>query len=294
MTPSLVSSPAMEPFLDSFFIENESAKKFLPTSPEFSLKKIFPYFADNDGIFEIAHAFRDESISNLHLPEFTMWEWYQKNTMYERLDEFLREFIYLLFQYFAVNHSIPAFEKKTLRGYIYEKTEITISPEMRAADYKTLCDSLGIQLRLNRKQMSDEIFERYAGIQYFTMFMENHIQKFLNHEKKFLCIIEFPEFVRGMAKLSKSGWAQRMELYYSGIEIANGYQELDDREEILKEWNLNNEIRKENGKSSNPVDEKLVSVSSAMKEVSGMALGVERLLMSLFNFQDISVFRSEY
>src|SRR5258707_1841121 len=55
--------------------------RYLRTSPEFSCKKLLA--AGEARIFEFAHVFRDRERGDLHLPEFTMLEWYRANTIYD-------------------------------------------------------------------------------------------------------------------------------------------------------------------------------------------------------------------
>src|SRR5437868_12263985 len=59
----------------------ERVTRYLRTSPEFSCKKLLA--AGETKIFELARVFRDRERSELHLPEFTMLEWYRANASYD-------------------------------------------------------------------------------------------------------------------------------------------------------------------------------------------------------------------
>ena len=93
-----------------------------------------------------------------------------------------------------------------------------------------------------------------------------------------------------MSKLSLEGWAERIECYIDGIEIANGYQELDNKEDLVTIWKLNNNLREMLGYPPHPIDFFLVEVSDRMKNVAGMAVGFERSLMAIFGIEDIKEF----
>jgi len=89
-TPTLVSNPGLEPFLKHFethFVGGEMSSKlakkyYLPTSPEYHLKKALGQFGFNR-VFEIAKTFRNGETSPEHEPEFTMLEWYRSPGTYK-------------------------------------------------------------------------------------------------------------------------------------------------------------------------------------------------------------------
>ena len=92
ITSLFVDSAAIEPYLQSF--EIQELKKFLPTSPEFGLKKTLALEPPEVvGIYEIAHSFRKELPSKLHSYEFTMLEFYLRNFDYLSLADHLKQII---------------------------------------------------------------------------------------------------------------------------------------------------------------------------------------------------------
>jgi aspartyl/asparaginyl-tRNA synthetase len=83
-TPLLVPCPGMEPHIRPFRVQssaNPDALHFLPTSPEFAMKRLL--VGGLEKIFQICPAFRDEPHSVTHLPEFTLLEWYRAYAGYE-------------------------------------------------------------------------------------------------------------------------------------------------------------------------------------------------------------------
>lgn len=81
--------------------------------------------------------------------------------------------------------------------------------------------------------------------------------------------------------------ATRFEVFYNGIELANGYYELIDKKEQLKRFENDLVIRKQQQKALLDIDTKLLECLENIPECSGVALGFDRLLMSLDGISDI-------
>ncbi len=255
-TPLLVPSGAMEPYLDTFSVASAFGHRaFLPTSPEFGLKKAFA-FSDGPGIYEIAHAFRDEERSRLHAPEFTMVEWYLRSTAYRDLPGWVE---YLL---------------RSLSASACSRESRSFSPITVALP--TLYENLlGHSFPESQERFQDE----------FLQIVEPWLAT-----QDLLCLYDFPAYARGMAKLNSSGHAQRVECYLNGLEIANGYQELDSKDETIRLWEENNALRISQGKDPHPIDETLAEISHRLGGVSGIAMGLERVIMGLWKIPHIKEF----
>ena len=83
--------------------------------------------------------------------------------------------------------------------------------------------------------------------------------------------------------------SDRFELYLSGMEIANAYQELTDADELRRRINTHNRHRITAGKADMGVDDELLAAVALLPRCAGIALGVDRLLMSLLGVKDISM-----
>jgi lysyl-tRNA synthetase class 2 len=84
-----------------------------------------------------------------------------------------------------------------------------------------------------------------------------------------------------MARIT-NGTAERTEVFYRGLELANAYHEEHDAGAIRERWSRNNEIRRLRGVAEHPIDERLLETLGSMQGVSGIAVGLERLLMAFF------------
>ena len=96
----------------------------------------------------------------------------------------------------------------------------------------------------------------------------------------YLC--DYPASMASLAQIRGEGSdavAERFELYICGIELCNGYSELNDPVELRQRFELDNVERKKLGFEQIPIDEALLSALPALKKLGGNALGFERLLM---------------
>ena len=289
-TPVFVKSGALEPYLDAFSLPDFDY--FLPTSPEFSLKKQLALsYQQTPGIFEIAHAFRNEPLSNLHAHEFTMVEWYRNKTGYLDLRTDIENIISKL---------TPDWEKKlesqtfTVEALFQKVFPVKTDFKFDSKTYQKLANSVE-SIRFSAGKIQDTqkkttpLQESIIEIELFSLLYDYALDKESKEYEGILFIHEFPECVRGMAKVNETGRALRLEAVFKGIEIANGYQEMNNPDELRELWNQNNEIRKTMGKNPHPVDETLLELTSHLN-ACGIALGLERVLMGLFGIEKISEF----
>ncbi|MFA5025870.1 MAG: amino acid--tRNA ligase-related protein [Candidatus Shapirobacteria bacterium] len=229
--PYLNSSLPLEPNLYSFKTSwtHRSQDYFLPTSPEFALKK---YLAKNkNNCFSIAHCFRDlEDEGPDHTPEFLMLEWYEigKNVhdLMLSTQNFIKKYLDIQFTNFVLPQNLPDNEP----------------------DY--------------------------------NQFFLNEIEAKLPKDKA-IFITGYPAF---LSPLAKEG--DRFELYINGIEIANGCTENTDSDSILKSFNQENDYRLLNNLPTHPIDISFATNSAKLDKISGIGLGIDRLLKIVNRNQD--------
>ena len=74
--------------------------------------------------------------------------------------------------------------------------------------------------------------------------------------------------------------AERFEIYVDGVELANGYHELLDPDELSRRSSINNQGRLKDGSRLLPEDSRLLgAMRSGLPQCAGVALGVDRLVM---------------
>lgn len=276
-TPSLVKSGAMEASLDAFQVKGlEGERYFLPTSPEFSLKKLWLGGLAPD-IFEISKSFRAGEQGSLHLPEFTMLEFYREGATFEGLIQELHLFFCtLLSREFELKLcSVPHLFK--------EFTGFDLKPDTSKEELVGLCQWHSIA--------QGEISE-WKDL-YHLLFLNLIEPNFCGSE--LLLLKDFPPQIAALSRISQEGWAERVEVFYRGRELANGYNELLDSAEIKSRWLCENKERDREGRVLHPLDEELLELhqSTLVSQGGGAAIGLERVFSCLYPEASLKVWPFE-
>ncbi len=298
-TPLLSQFSGIEPCIDPLVVSGQNSEfqnNYLVTSPEFNLKKMLVFCYPNErGIFEIAHAFRDDRKSQLHDIEFTMAEWYVRDHSYLRLVETINQIALLLITMHRERGANKIISEKVIKHsklisvkhLFQENLNIDLKSQTSWQEYQEISLSLGLNISMKK---TDAYYKKeWNKMQIFQVIFDQYILPNLRGNIWHVC--EFPPFVRGMASLNKDGWAERIECYIDGVEVSNGYQELSSPEELKEAWEYNNKIRKMRNQQEHSVDELLMEVIPNMKGVSGISLGIERVLIALGMAKEMRDFR---
>ncbi|MGP1958701.1 MAG: elongation factor P--(R)-beta-lysine ligase [Arsenophonus sp. NC-CH8-MAG3] len=249
-----------------------NAKLYMITSPEYHMKRLLA--AGSGPIYQIIKAFRNKEEGRYHNPEFTMLEWYRPHyDMYHLIDEvddFLQQIL----------NCQPA-ERISYQQAFHRY--LNIDPIALELEKKQLHDA-ALQLGLNntKKEENKDVLLQFL----FTIGVEPNLGK-----NKPTVIYHFPASQAALAKISKEDHrvAERFEVYFNGIELANGFCELTDPEEQRKRFENDNKMRKEMGLSEQPIDERfLAALDNVIPDCSGVALGIDRLVMFMLNAEKIS------
>lgn len=272
-TPLAYNYGVTDPFIDVFDIPTVVGKRYLQSSPEYAMKRILAA-GSGSSIYQICKAFRDEPCGQYHNHEFTMIEWYRVGINYFELMKEMEllflavkpdtQFIYLSYQeaferYYNFNpHTISLDEIENIVEKNLGKIQGLENPTI--ADCLDILFSYKIEKNLNQQNTVYFIYD-------YTIHQSALARKFLDKNNQQV--------------------AARFEVFYDGIELANGYYELIDRKEQLKRFKNDLAIRKEQGKPILDIDIKLLNCLENIPQCSGVALGFERLLMSLEGIKDI-------
>jgi lysyl-tRNA synthetase class 2 len=276
MTPGLVDCPGTEPYLDAFSTEfvmgRHRRTQFLPTSPELHLKKMLSL--GYGPLFEIKNCFRNGEISAHHEPEFFMLEWYRP---YTDLAQIAQDVEYLL-------RSISGISDLSLQKFsmseLFEKFfHYSLTPSTSRQDLVSLAEKKGI--RTQGSDSIDDVFHR--------LFMEG-IEPFLPDEPTL--VNDYPPFLAAYARLNEAGWADRFEIYWKGIELANAFHEINDP--VLQKARMLQDLAKkeESGRSSVPLDKEFFeALEAGMPPSAGIALGLDRLFIVIKEMEKIQDFK---
>lgn len=283
-TPTLVVCPGTEPSIEVFeteFQEGSKIKKyFLPTSPELNLKKLLAEGAEK--IYEIAPVFRNGERTDRHNPEFLMLEWYRSFANLNRIKMDVTELIDVISGQLKVKPpsgilhlSIPDLFK--------QHCQFEFKPETTAEELKELAEKL--QVDVSAAVTIDDYFYLIFMAKIENQWPKDHL----------VFVEKYPPYQAALARISNDGWAERFEVYWKGLELANAFHELNDpvlqKERAIKDL----QQKKLLGKKSVDLDESFfTALSFGMPPSAGIALGLERLYMALTDTENIAVINQIY
>ena len=229
---------------------------FLQTSPEFAMKRLLA--AGADAIYQICKAFRTGEAGSRHNPEFTILEWY-------RVGDDMQQGILLLEQ---LVQSILGTKPPTRISYRVAFIEATgIDP------FAASIDQLASLSRLKSEFDRDE---------HLNVILSEYIEPRLGVEAP-ETLYHYPASQAALARTTFNEGvevAERFEIYYRGVELANGYHELTAANELIARNEQTNQQRVADGQPALPVQSRLLAaMKSGMPACAGVALGVDRLLM---------------
>lgn len=272
-TPALAGSTASDPNIESLCVTGPSGSRlFLQTSPESFMKRLL---ADGyPDIFEICRVFRDGEVGRRHQPEFTMVEWYRRGFgLGEMIDDTV-DFI---------ADVVGRSELRDARQLEYEEAfrrlagvDPLASPVEDLADAADTDTDLRSSLGHDRDAWLDLLLSTRVAPRFA--------------DKQLTVLRHFPVSQAALARTCPADprLADRFEVFYGGMELANGFVELRDAREQRQRMLTDLDRRRAAGRQSVPLDEPLLAaLESGLPECAGVAVGFERLLMVAAGTDDI-------
>ena len=238
----------------------QSKTLWLSTSPEYHMKRLLA--AGSGPIFQIGKVFRNEEAGNRHNPEFIMLEWYRPHFDMYRLinevDDLLQQIL-----------ECPPAESMSYQFAFQQYVGL----DPLSADLAEL-----VEKAKKHQLMGAENESRDTLLQFlFSAVVEPQIG-----QEAPVVVYHFPASQAALAQISSEDLrvAERFEFYYKGLELANGFHELSDAREQLRRFQQDNLQREKMGLPVRAIDTRLLSALQAgIPNCSGVALGVDRLLM---------------
>ena len=230
----------------------------LQTSPEICMKRLL--CSGHQKLFQISHCWRSEERGSRHLTEFTMLEWYRSGCDYQVLMADCEE----LLQYIAVAclSGSSCFKHKSAK----------INPF-------TSWQRISVQEAFLRFGQVDvwECLEKGVYEEILTSVIEPALAGIGSP----VILMDYPAELAALArkKPDNDDLAERFELYLGGLELANGFSELNDPIEQRLRFENANRIRSEAGQSVLPLPETFLDELANMPASAGIAMGVDRLVM---------------
>ncbi len=253
-TPLRTPAPAPEPHIDAVPADGW----FLSTSPELYMKRLLA--SGYERIFQMAPAFRKGERGRLHHPEFIMLEWYRLESDYHAL---MKDCHNLL------RHVCAAIDR--CANLHYNNRPLRVDTDWQHYSVR-------------------EAFLRFAGWDpaashepdRFDVDLVDKVEPQLGFPQP--CILyDYPIYQAALARSKPNDptVAERFELYWAGIELANGFSELVDAREQRRRFLQSMEQRRCAGHPVYPLPERFLKSLEFLPPCAGIALGVDRLIMLL-------------
>lgn len=286
ITPPAVENPGMEVHIHPFQLHSVQTNKLRPlylhTSPEFCMKELL-----GDGfnkIFTMSYCFRDEPSSPIHRPQFLMLEWYRKNERYESIMKDVEGLI----QYALKNAKNLPVRKEIQDQKLVKKTMQELFQEELGIDILNYLDVPSIKELLKKFPDVPVPKVELEWDDYFFLLYLNRIEPVIT-KYPILMITEFPAPLSALSTLKASDprVCERFEVYINGIELCNCFNELTDPVEQRKRFSAQNELKKKLYHYELPEPKNFyATMDKGFPPSAGIALGVERLLHSLFEVEN--------
>lgn len=268
--------------------DNSSASPlYLQTSPEYAMKRMLASgFPD---IYQICKCFREDEIGRLHNPEFTMLEWYRRGFSMQALIDEVSELLRMVLNIDSCQKDIEQYSYQALfqRHLHFDPLNASISDILEVCAKYALSDyANSLVPEQNPEHGAAHNNVKDALLQ---VLFSQQIEPFIGQDAP-VCVTHFPASQASLAKLSDDKQsALRFEFYYRNIELANGFEELTDASSQQSRFQSDNTIRRSLGKVERPIDQRFIqALQHGLPECSGVALGLDRLVMLALGCDDIS------
>jgi lysyl-tRNA synthetase class 2 len=251
-TPHRIPAPAPESHIEAI----PSDGWFLHTSPELCMKRLLA--AGYPRIFQICRCWREGERGRLHLPEFTILEWYCAGSNYHSLMKDCQALVQHVAHHLGGGHTIA-----------YQGSEIDLSspwPRISVREAFSRYAQVSMAEALERGQFDDVMVE--------------DIEPQLPSDKP-VFLYDYPSERSSLARLREDdpSVAERMELYIGGLELANGFSELADPVEQRARFLSEETQRRSSGRHPYYLPARFLEELPDMPPSAGIALGVDRLVM---------------
>jgi len=264
-----VTDPALEPLTVAGGQSLAGDTRYLQTSPEYAMKRLLA--AHGEPIYQLCKAFRDGEAGSRHNPEFTLLEWYRPGFDMHRLMDEVAELVVTCLG------EMPTMTI-TYRQLFLDELRLdpfTASEQALQAVARGFIDSAGIE--------GDRDL-------WLDLLLSHVIEPRL--ADRGLCFVhDYPVSQAALSQIVEHDGlivGKRFELYVNGMELANGYCELTDPSEQRRRFVADNDKRQRGGQLERPIDEHLLAAMvHGLPPCSGVALGVDRLLMLALDKADI-------
>ena len=272
--PLLATTSVTDINIESIGAQAMGQSCFLQTSPEFFMKRLLVSGAGD--IYSLGKVFREAEQGSRHNPEFTLLEWYRLNWDEFQLIAEVEDLVVGAYQ--AIQNSQISVSRISY-GDCFEQI-LGIDPHgAKLSALQSLSEEKGYPQWRNetRANCLDLLFSELVEPQLL---------------KGLVTVYDYPACQAALAQIHQDAEgrliSRRFEVFLNGMELANGYFELTDAEQQLQRFQQDIEHRQQTNKPEMGIDPKLnKAMQEGLPSCSGVAMGVDRLLMQLLDVQSI-------
>ena len=268
-TPIRIPAPAPEAHIDP----EPSGDAFLQTSPELCMKRLLA--AGYPRLFQISRCFRRGERGRRHLPEFTLLEWYSAHQNYRDMMDQTEDLIKHVARTVGCSETLPFQQQAIDLAAPFQRMSVE-------AAFRSFAGSTP------EEALASDYFDEIVGVT---------IEPRLGWDRP-VFLYDYPAECAALARLKadRPERAERFELYMGGIELCNGFSELNDADEQRRRFQNELQARQQAGRPATPLPEPFLAALDQMPPAAGNALGVDRLVMLLadtLTIDDVTAFVPE-
>lgn len=272
-TPTLARSSCLDPQVPSYGVPCGDEIRWLQTSPENHMKRLLA--AGSGPIYRMGPVFRAGEVGRWHGPEFLMLEWYRPGWSDAELMQDLVELVQELGGPHDVQHCRYA-------DLVADACGLDVF-ESDTREFQSWCTNKGLQ---DAKLLArDALLDFIVGAEVGPHLGQSGLQ-FVTH---------FPASQAALAQLDSADprVARRFELYWQGVELANGFYELNDAAEQGTRFDQEVAARQARDLPQIPKDEFLLdALRQGLPECAGVAVGMDRLYALLLSQPQLATVQS--
>lgn len=265
-TPALVNAPVSDVNLASIRVDvpGHGAPLYLHTSPEYAMKRLLA--AGSGDIYQICRVYRGAERGRQHNPEFTMVEWYRLGFPLEALMSEVAGLARAILGMPELPIELVSYREAVRRHAELDPFDAPVE------DLRSAAQSLGLDPARAAAAGRDELLDLLVGAR---------VGPALGFQA-LTFVHRYPASQAALARLDPADprVALRFELYYRGVELANGYHELASSAEQRLRFAADQNHRVHRALDVNLLDQRLLAALDAgLPDCSGVALGFDRVLM---------------
>jgi lysyl-tRNA synthetase class 2 len=272
------TDPHLHPFATAFRQpgQTDAVALYLQTSPEFAMKRLLA--SGSGSVYQICKAFRNEECGRHHNPEFTLLEWYRVGF---GLDNLIAEIEALLLALCAGKRDLAPAKRVAYRQLFGER----VGADPLCADVREFSECAKRHNLAEASALCGE--DRNLWL---DLLFSHIVQPQLERGRAYF-VYDYPACLPSLARKKPRDEAvvERVEVFLDGLELGNGFHELADAGEQESRFDADLTVRRQAGLPLPPKDQRLLeALAHGLPDCSGMALGLDRLLMLMTGADDIA------